>query len=170
MKAFKSCRSKRDLILHEWTNRTHAFTARRCASAVLAMALCLSVSVLLLQAGIVSKQLDGSSKILVWMFSSTCPTVSIRKFRYLEKKGVFSSGTFPPNFPQQFNCVVNKTRRRSTLLTTLATVVAPWLDVRCNTPTARIVYYTSVDRNTQTIARSCVCDRCVASYNTCNFR
>ena len=77
---------------------------------------------------------------------------------------------FPQNFPQQFSCVVNKTHRRPTLLTTLATVVAPWLDVRCNTPTARIVYYTSVDRNTQTIARSCVCDRCVSSYNTCNFR
>ena len=52
--------------------------------------------------------------------------------------------------PRQVDRVVNKTRRRSSLLSTLMTAAAPWLNGRCYSLTAHIVYYTSVDRNALT--------------------
>ena len=49
--------------------------------------------------------------------------------------------------PRPVGRVVNKTRRRSSLLATLATVESPWLDGRWYTLTGRVVCLTSVDRS-----------------------
>ena len=99
------------------------FTARRYVSAVYAVVGCLSFrpSVCLSQTGIVSKRLEESS----WVFyHEGC---IVRKFGYIH--GYFPLELWPKLrtykiSPRQVNRVVNKTRRRWSLLTTAD---APWL-------------------------------------------
>ena len=75
------------------------------------------------QAGIVSKWRDELSCFCHGGFLPPVPHCVMRKFGYIEKIRVLLCGTLPQtldleNFANQIDRVVNKTRRRSSLLTT----------------------------------------------------
>ena len=98
------------------------FAARRYASAVYAMALCLCLS----QVGVLLKWLNESSCFWQVMmgafFHLQYPTLCFNR-----NSGTFKKVYFPLEpwtlkiSPWQFDCVVSKTRRRSSLLTKRST-------------------------------------------------
>jgi len=105
------------------------------------MLLCVCPSVRPSQASIVSKRLDKLS--LAWLPSSILCYSGPSK-----NKGTSGLRNSVPNselriLSRQVNRVVNKTRRRSSVLTTLTTVDASRLDVDWT----HMLYYTPVDRN-----------------------
>jgi len=91
------CRPVHDVITIYTVNvkYTACFTARRCASAVFAVDLCLFVrlSVCPSQAGIVSKQLDESSWFLARRLPSTDPTLCCKEIWVSPKVRVVPCGT-----------------------------------------------------------------------------
>jgi len=94
-----------------------------CVTALLFVRPSVCMSVCLSQAGIVSKRLEGSSWFLACRLPSICPTLFCEEVRIPTKKRVLPSGTFSKLrtmkiSPRQVDRVVNKTRRRSNLLTT----------------------------------------------------
>jgi len=122
--------------------------ARYLVSSCLCLSKCSSVT----KNGIISKQLDESSWFLAWSLPSHFhyPTLCCKDIKVSKKIKVLSSVTLFQTLDLQKFCrevdgFVNKTLRRSSLLTTPTTVDASqahgW---------AHEVYYTSVDRNTLT--------------------
>ena len=120
---------------------------------LLCVCVCLYVSLSITNRSSILKRLNESSWFLAWGFFPPLLTAS------LENSGTCRISALPSgtlsrtldfdNFAaaSRVDRVVNKTCGRSSLLTTLATVDASWLDRRCYTFTAHISYCTSVDRN-----------------------
>ena len=63
------------------------------------------------------------------------------------------------------DAILNKTRRRSSLLITLTRVDSPWLDGRWYTLTGRIVCLTSVDRSVMNNPITAIC--CTTCSDSC---
>jgi len=66
---------RRKTILEYSYYHNYYFTARRYASALYAMVLCLSVCRCLTQVGVLSKRMNESSWFLEWQFLSTYPAL-----------------------------------------------------------------------------------------------
>ena len=103
----------------------------------------------------IEKKLDESSWVLAFFSRPPILHCVICNFKYLRNQGYFPKKLChklwtPETLLRQVDSVVDKTHRRSSLLTTLTTIVASELDGQCYALSAHIVYYTFVDRNAPT--------------------
>jgi len=108
---------------------------------------CRHVSVCPSQAGIVSERLDNLSWCLSWRLPSTYPTLYSKEIRIpLKNKGTSLWNVAPiVILPQQVDCVVNKTRRRWSLLTT---------PMRQSTTGGCLLHVSQLSTDTWRVARS----------------
>jgi len=120
-------------VIHKLDRQRVLYMLRLCYAMVLC-SFCLSVSVTNRSVSVteIAKRIK---LVLAWTLPSNYPTLHCKKSRVAPKLrvGLHPSGTSYRTLkisPRQVGHIVNKTRRRSSLLTTLTTIVASWLGAR----------------------------------------